>query len=98
MPPTLALLLWLVLLSALLYFDPAKDGKTSAALWVPVIWMFILGSRLPSVWLGGAPGTVGMAAALEEGSSLDRNVFFGLMLLAVAILISRAFRWADFFK
>ena len=32
MPPTLALLLWLVLLLALLRFDPAKDPGTSLAL------------------------------------------------------------------
>lgn len=98
MPPTLALFLWLILVSALLYFDPAKHGKTPAALWVPVIWMFILGSRLPSMWLPGAVGTAGMAAALEEGNPLDRNIFFGLMLLAAGILISRKFRWVDFFR
>ena len=53
MPPSLALLLWFILLVALLRFDPAKDSKTSIALWVPVIWMFIVGSRLPSQWFGG---------------------------------------------
>jgi exopolysaccharide production protein ExoQ len=50
------------------------------------------------VWLGGTAGTAGMAAALEEGSSLDRNIFFGLMLLAAGIPISRRFRWVDFFR
>jgi exopolysaccharide production protein ExoQ len=98
MPPTLALLLWLVLLLALLYFDPAKDRKTPMALWVPVTWMFILASRLPSVWLGGSGTRLSAGPALEEGDPLDRNVFFGLMLIAIGILISRAFPWADFFK
>lgn len=96
MTATVALLLWFVLLLALLYFDPAKDRKTSVALWVPVTWLFILGSRLPSVWLAG-PGR-STAANLEEGNPLDRAVFFGLMLLAFGILISRTFNWADFFK
>ena len=40
MTPSLALLLWAVLLLGLLYFDPAKDSRISSAIWVPVIWMF----------------------------------------------------------
>ena len=95
MPPTVALTLWLILLLFLLYFDPAKIAGTSQALWVPVIWMFIVGSRLPSQWFGGQVGQA--AAALEEGNPLDRSVYFILMLLAIGILISRSFRWSDFF-
>src|SRR5271167_2450198 len=61
MPPSLALFLWLILLVALLRFDPGKDAGTSPALWVPLIWMFILGTRLPSQWLGGQVGSVAQA-------------------------------------
>jgi exopolysaccharide production protein ExoQ len=95
MTPTVALLVWLVLLLALLYFDPAKEPGTSMALWVPVMWMFIVGSRLPSQWVGVKVGV--FMAALEEGSPLDRIIFFILILLAVAILISRSFQWDHFF-
>ena len=95
MPPSLALSLWLVLLLSLLYFDPAKDPGTLSALWIPVIWMFIVGSRLPSQWLGGQVGQV--AEALEEGNPLDRSIYFILMLLAIGILVSRSFNWGDFF-
>jgi exopolysaccharide production protein ExoQ len=95
MPPTLALILWLLLLLALFRFDPAKDPGNSLALWVPLIWMFIIGSRLPSQWLGSQIGTA--AQAFEEGNPLDRTIFFLLILLAVGILISRAFHWGLFF-
>ena len=95
MPPSLALFLWLILLLGLLRFDPAKDSGTSLALWVPVIWMFILGTRLPSQWLGGQVGQV--AEALEEGNPLDRTIFSVLILLAIGILMSRSFKWGDFF-
>lgn len=95
MPPSLALFLWLVLLLALLYFDPAKDGKGSPALWVPLAWMFIVGSRLPSQWVGGQVGT--LAEALEEGNPLDRTIFFLLILLAIGILLARSFKWGAFF-
>lgn len=95
MPPLLALLLWFILLLGLLCFDPAKDSHVSAALWVPVIWMFIIASRLPSQWLGGQTGTV--AAVLEEGNPLDRTIDLMLILLAVLTLMSRSVQWDKFF-
>lgn len=96
MPPSLALLLWVVLLLLLLHFDPAKDTGTSWPLWVPVIWLSILGSRLPSQWLGGQVGQA--ANALQEGNSLDRSVYLFLMLLAVWVLMLRSFNWSQFFS
>lgn len=95
MPSSLALFLWLILLVALLRFDPAKASKISLALWVPVIWMFIQGSRLPSQWLGSEMGQA--TQALEEGDPLDRAFFVVLILLAIAILVSRSFQWGGFF-
>src|SRR6516225_9496621 len=95
MPPTLALILWLLLLLALFRFDPAKDPDTSLALWVPLIWIFIIASRLPSQWLRSQMGTA--AQAFEEGNPLDRTIFFLFIVLAASILISRAFPWGLFF-
>ena len=93
MPPYLALFLWFVLLVALFRFDPANIPGMSAALWVPLIWMFFEGSRLPAQWIG----TVGTSAqALEEGNPLDRTIFFILILMAIAILVSRSFNWGSF--
>jgi exopolysaccharide production protein ExoQ len=94
MPSTVALFGWFVLLVALLCFDPAKDSGVSAALWVPVTWIFIVGSRLPSQWLGGQVGQV--TEAIEEGNPLDRTIYLGLTVLAVGILLSRSFKWGPF--
>ncbi len=57
--------------------------------------MFILGTRLPSQWLGGQVGQV--AQALEEGNPLDRSISSALILLAIGILMSRSFKWDVFF-
>ena len=65
------------------------------ALWVPVMWLSIVGSRLPSQWLGSQVGIV--AQALEEGNPLDRTISSALILLAMGILMSRSFRWGHFF-
>jgi exopolysaccharide production protein ExoQ len=100
MSPQTALLVWLVLLLALLYFDSAKVPGTSVALWVPVIWLFILGSRLPSQWLADQVfgwSQAAKAQAMEDGNPLDRSILFGLILLSFVILILRSFRWGAFF-
>lgn len=95
MPPSLALLIWFILIVALLALDPARDSGVSAALWVPLTWMFILSSRLPSQWFGQT--VTSAAGALEEGNPLDRSIFFVLILLAIGILVSRSFKWGGFF-
>jgi exopolysaccharide production protein ExoQ len=96
MSSSLALLLWLFFVMVLLRFDPARDSRTSLALWVPLAWMFIIASRLPSQWLGR--GQIEMASqALEEGNALDRAVFAFLILLALVILLLRSFNWGGFF-
>lgn len=94
MPPQLALFLWFVLLVALLCFDPAKDSRVSSALWVPVTWMFIIGTRLPSQWLGSQIGV--SAQALEDGNPIDRSINSLLILMALCVLLWRPFRWGDF--
>lgn len=95
MSSVLALFVWLVLLVALLRFDPAREPETSAALWVPIIWLFIVASRLPSQWLGLVGGD-SRIQAVEDGNPLDRAIFSILILLAFAILTSRSFGWGDF--
>ena len=100
MPPDLALLLWLVLLVGLWCFDPAKEPKVSAGLWVPLMFMFFLASRQPSQWISGQvwADAGGMNSAAQEGNALDRSVSLTLFLLGIGILLSRSFRWSGFFR
>src|SRR5690606_35382304 len=94
MPSAIALALLVVFAICLFCFDPAKDRGVSKALWVPLVWMFIMGSRLPSQWLGG--GIVGIrAGTLEEGNAFDRSIWLVLIFLAAGILLSRSIKWGD---
>ncbi len=97
MSPSLALLAWFLLLVGVLLFDPARPRGASSALWVPVVWLFIVGSRLPSQWLGGDIGH-GAVEAGQEGDSIDRTIYFLLIMLSVGILVSRRFAWDRLFK
>ena len=95
MPPPLALLVWLVALLGLFCFDPARESKNSAALWVPLIWFFFVGSRTPSAWLG-LSDVSDVGQALEQGNPFDRTVFSLLTLTAFGTLVSRSFKWGKF--
>jgi len=94
MPPTLALALWFVLLLALFYFDPSKETATSAAVWIPVVWMFIIATRLPSQWFAGQAGQT--VQGYEDGNPVDRTIFLVLITLAIGVLMSRSFKIHDF--
>jgi exopolysaccharide production protein ExoQ len=100
MPPYLALLLWFVLLVGLFWFDPAKERKVSAALWVPLIYLFFMASRQPMQWVGGQVeyAATAMADALEQGDPVNRTISLVLLFLGIAILASRSFRWGNFFR
>lgn len=95
MAPSLALLLWLIFTLLLLSFDPARDRRASQALWIPLIWMFIDTTRLPSQWFSSGMSTL-TASSLETGSPLDRNIDLLLIGISLAILMSREFDWGSF--
>jgi len=95
MPPSVALMLWLVLTVGLFWMDPARDRRTSLCLWVPVLTLFFAGSRNPSQWLNGQVGV--SAQSFEEGNPLDQIVSSALILLAVGIVMSRSLKWGSFF-
>jgi exopolysaccharide production protein ExoQ len=96
MPPTLALSLYVVLLATLLWLDRARGSERSPALWIPVIWIFFVATRLPSQWIGDSQTFV-PSQALEEGNSTDRSIFIILIILSIIVLVSRSFQWRSFF-
>lgn len=94
MPSVIAVGLWLCLLSCLLLWDSAIRPKVSFWTWIPVLWLFIIASRLPSQWLGGQIEQ--SAEALENGNPFDRGILSLFILMAIFVLISRSFSWGRF--
>jgi exopolysaccharide production protein ExoQ len=95
MPSHVALLVWSVLLLILLRYASAKESTSSPALWIPVSWAVVMGSRSPAQWLGLVPTNA--ATAFEEGSPLDRAFYLVLIGLALWTLAKRQFSWRDAF-
>jgi len=98
MPRFLALVLCVLFLGLLVYRDVKKHPGLSHALWVPIIWFFIAGSRSFSAWIHLGVANVLTAQAYSEGNALDRNFQLVLILLAVVIVLRRKASWVEFFK
>lgn len=89
MPPILAAALTFLFIGYLFYRDYRQGFVPSFALWIPCIWMIILGSRSFGEWLSlGAPVSGG-GGDVTEGSPIDRAVFFSLMLAGFIVLSRR---------
>jgi len=95
MPRQLAALIFILIIFYLFRTDFKENDRSSRALWIPIIWMFLAGSRYVSQWLG--LGTPLMSnEALIEGSPLDRNVFLLLVLAGIWVLFQRKVNWNEF--
>lgn len=85
MNPLIATFICAVGVAGLFYLDRDKTVRTSRALWLPVIWIGIVGSRSLSEWLGRSPS--GMSQ--RDGSPLDAALFGVLLATAIIVLIGR---------
>jgi len=86
MPPQLALLLTLAFILWLLARDLKARPSLSQALWVPLLWLLIMGSRPMSAWLGVQQNVQNFQL---EGSPFDRSVYLVLIGAALLVLIKR---------
>lgn len=89
MNPSLASLICACAIAGLFYLDRDHSLRTSRALWLPVIWIWIVGSRPVSAWLDVTP--TGANAQLD-GSPVDAAVFGVLLAAAIGVLIRRGNR------
>lgn len=94
MSPSLATLVYIVGIAGLFFLNRDNSVRTSKALWLPVIYLWILGSRPVSVWLGQSPAGTGDVQL--DGSPADRAFFMVLLIAAICVLIYRGRRTVTF--
>jgi exopolysaccharide production protein ExoQ len=88
MMPRLILFCCFVMFSWLIRRDIYLRKGISRSIWVPILWMAVLGSRPVSFWFGG-----GELESTLEGSPVDRLIYFGLIVAALIILARRQLNW-----
>jgi hypothetical protein len=88
MPRQLALFLTCAFVFYLFRRDVKQKPDISGALWIPLIWVLIAGSRPVSVWLSIIFG-ITVPGSLEDGSPVDRTVFMALIAAGMYVLARR---------
>src|SRR5208283_4490617 len=94
MNPFIANLVYACGIAALFYLDRDSSIRTSKALWLPVVYVWVVGSRPVSVWLGIAPAA-GTDLQLD-GSPVDRLFFVALLVAVICVLVYRGRRVVTF--
>lgn len=89
MPPLIATFIYCAGILGLFALNRDERARTSKALWIPVIWIMIIGSRAVSSWFRGGPTIASMALQYQEGSPFDAAIFGLLELAAIAVLVRR---------
>src|SRR5215471_16381101 len=91
MPPPLALALTILFIAYLFGREFRQQNKPARALWIPCVYLLILGSRSVTEWLTpGAP-----SGNYAEGSNaLDLTVSILLIVGGLVVLLRRQISWS----
>jgi exopolysaccharide production protein ExoQ len=87
MPRLAAAVAYSLVICALFWLNRDYRGRTSTALWLPIAYLLINGSRPLSSWL--QTQTVSSPEQLLEGSPFDRTIYLGLIAASVIVLARR---------
>lgn len=93
MPPQVAALLFVAFILWLLARDAKRRGPVSPALWLPSLWVMIVGSRPVSQWFGGS---LSMESPDEylKGSPVDMAIFLAQIVAGGWVLSTRKINWS----
>ena len=94
MSPQIAAVVYTLGIVGLFALDRERGARPSKALWIPVVWLWIVGSREVSQWLAAlgvrqAGALSGSPDRYAEGSPIDRAVYTGLLVLGMIVLFRR---------
>lgn len=90
MSPSIATAIYAIGILGLFALDRDRKARTSKALWIPVVWLLLIGSRPVSQWLGAPPFE--SPDQYLEGSPLDGAVFAVLIAVGLIVLAGRGRR------
>lgn len=97
MGTSVALLICIVGVGGLFFLNRDRSVRPSIALWLPVIWLWVVGSRPVSYWLGIETTTTDTLDATLNGSPADAALFAALLAVGLVILFHRKKRTSAYF-
>ncbi len=97
MIPQIATVIFVIGIAGLFLLARDSDAQTSKALWIPVTWLMIAGSRNPDEWLHMS-SPMDQGTRYLEGDPLDRAVLFTLIIFGVIVLMGRSRRVGELLR
>jgi hypothetical protein len=97
MPRQLAILVFTLFTIWLWREDKKSRSHLSKALWIPLIWLLLLGSRSPSWWSWFFFGIGSAATSDIEGNAFDATFYSALICLSLIIVVRRRVTWNEVF-
>lgn len=88
-------MLYLGLILVLFVRERRMNPDVSLAIWIPLLWIFFIGTRFPSQWLDLGSASAEQASDYIDGSPFDRMVFLALFVAAIVVLIRRRMNWGN---
>jgi O-antigen ligase len=95
LPPQVALLGSFAFIWYLFARDIRQRPNVTGAVWLPVIWVVLMGSRSVSQWLALLNLPISLGSA-EEGNPLDAFIYLMLILLGLHVLSKRQVNLSEF--
>lgn len=94
MPPILATCITLAFVAFLFRRDGREKPNVTGALWLPLLWFLLIGSRTVSQWLELLGVSLG-GGSNEEGTPVDAVAFFLLIAAGINVLKQRRIQLAE---
>ena len=84
-----AFFITVVAIASLLWLDRHEHLRNSGFLWLPVVWLAVVGSRPVSVWLAGSSATGMTVEGALDGNSTDAAAFGALLAAGLIVVLGR---------
>jgi len=96
LPANVALFLTIGFIIFLFRRDFREQPNVTGALWIPLIWVLIIGARSPTQWL--SLGGFMQGGSMEEGNPLDALIYFTLIAAGFYTLNKRQVSLSEVFR
>ena len=96
LPPSIALFGALAFVFFLFWRDIRQKPNVTGAIWLPIVWVILMGSRSVVQWLSILHFPIALGSA-EEGNPLDAFVYLTLIAAGLYVLNKREISLAEVF-
>lgn len=97
MNPQFALITCFIIITIVFWYDHKKYKEVSTSSYIPLFWIFILGTQSVYDWLNKLKG-YNVETSYDTGSQVDRLVMLILIIIAIAILSKRKYKFKSFYN